>query len=305
MIEQDTTPPPALPARDPEGHKGTFGSCAVVGGSSSGDALMLGAPALAALGALRSGVGICRVCAPPEVLPHALTIASGATGVPLSAEPASVIDGLTATCGSIVVGPGLGVSDTTRACVVRALVQESCAVVLDADGLNALATMPEAHRDVRAPAVLTPHPGEFERLAQSVGMDGASLDAEGAADLARRLGVVVVLKSSTTVVTDGHRAWSHHAPNAVLGTGGTGDVLAGLVGGLIAQHHAAPMLMGERTITSERLGGLSVYDLARWGVALHALAAALWREAHDGADGGMTPVELSGFLVPALRAARG
>ncbi|GAB4548059.1 MAG: hypothetical protein Tsb0013_08370 [Phycisphaerales bacterium] len=300
MFERDDTPPPPLPARDPRGHKGTFGTVAVVGGQRTDETLMLGAPALCALGAMRTGCGLCRVCAPAGVLEHALTIASGATGVVLpESDVAPTLDGLARTAGCLVVGPGMGVSERTRAVVVRALGQEDAPVILDADGLNALATIPDAHRDMRAPSVLTPHPGEFARLAASVGMDHDAPEPHAAAELARRLGAVVVLKSSTTVVTDGFRAWTHDAPNPVLGTGGTGDVLAGAIAGLIAQHHRMPMLAGERTVTSEHMGGLSLYDTARLGVALHARAASLWREAHHGADAGMTPEELSSMLVAA------
>jgi hydroxyethylthiazole kinase-like uncharacterized protein yjeF len=205
---------------------------------------------------------------------------------------------------SLVVGPGLGVTDRSRSIVVRAMGQEDAALVLDADGLNALATLPEAHRDVRAPAVLTPHPGEFARLAQSVGMTDAEPDADGAADLARRLGAIVVLKSSTTVVTNGHRAWEHDAPNPALGAGGTGDVLAGILGGLVAQFHRMPMIAGERTVTSERMGGVGLYDLARSAVVVHARAATLWRADHDDADAGMTPVELADRIPRALATLR-
>ena len=122
--------------------------------------------------------------------------------------------------------------------------------------------------------------------------------------MARRLGAVVVLKSSATIVTDGHRAWTHDHPNPALGTGGTGDVLAGAIGGLIAQHHTMPLLAGERTVTSEKMGGLSLYDIARRGVTLHADAARRWCEIHNGATGGMTPEELASMLVPALHDAR-
>ena len=299
MFERDETSPPA-PTRDARGHKGTFGSVAVVGGQHTVKATMVGAPALCALGALRVGAGLCRVCAPEGVLEHTLTIASGATGVVLPEEDiGATVDRLARNANCLVVGPGLGVSDRTRAAVVRAIGQEECAVVLDADGLNARATLPDAHRDVRAPVVVTPHPGEFARLAASLGMASSHADEDGGAELARRLGVVVVLKSSTTVVTDGFRLWSHDAPNAVLGTGGTGDVLAGAIGGLVAQHHRMPMVAGERTVTSERMGGESLYDLARVGVTLHTRAAALWRERHHGADSGMTPEELAALLVDA------
>ena len=180
MHEADDTPLPALPARNPRGHKGTFGSVCVVGGQRTVSAMMLGAPALCALGAMRTGAGLCAICAPQGVLEYALTLASGATGIVLPGDDgASAIDERARGADALVVGPGLGVSDRTRAIVVRAIGQEDAPVVLDADGLNALASLREAHRDVRAPLVLTPHPGEFARLAQSVGMGDARPDAQG------------------------------------------------------------------------------------------------------------------------------
>ncbi|QOJ00833.1 MAG: NAD(P)H-hydrate dehydratase [Phycisphaeraceae bacterium] len=304
----DRTLPPGLPPRDRRGHKGTFGTVCVVGGSVWGGSVMAGAPALAALGALRAGAGRCVVVAPGAVLGVVLGIVPSATGrvLPCEAsgavvghEAASVLDGvlgMVGSAGAVVVGPGLGVGPGVEGVVLRALQQEGVGVVVDADGLNAMARVPELFRDFRASAVLTPHPGEFDRLASSLGMlrvgsDDASR-AFGASELARRLGCVVVLKGAGTVVSDGLRVWRCEAGHPCLATGGTGDVLAGVIAGVIAQH-------GRVSVGGAKgAGGMSLYDAARVGVLAHAKAGERWSAVH-GAEGGALASEIAG-LIPAV-----
>ncbi|MEO1130058.1 MAG: ADP/ATP-dependent (S)-NAD(P)H-hydrate dehydratase, partial [Planctomycetota bacterium] len=168
---------PSLPARDPGGHKGTFGTVAVVGGSAHAvgpkptDGLhMLGGPCFAATAALRSGAGLARLVLPEPLVDAGLAIAPSATGIALAVdergdivghEAARVLDRVVAEADCLVVGPGLGTRDGACACVVRAVQQERIPVVIDADALNCLALVPEVQRDFHAAAVLTPHPGEF------------------------------------------------------------------------------------------------------------------------------------------------
>lgn len=318
---------PTLPARDPRGHKGTFGTAAVVGGCAHEPSLetgldglrMLGGPCFSALAALRSGCGLARLAVPRPLVDHALAVAPSATGVALAVDArgdlvphlaAAVIDDLAASADALIVGPGMGVSDGAAAAVLRAMAQDSVPVVLDADGLNNLAGIAEFWRDCRAPAVLTPHPGEFRRLGAALSITAdPTIDAErpaAAEQLAQKLGCVVVLKGAATIVTDGHRAWTHDQPNPALGTAGTGDVLAGLIGGLIAQHHRRPILAGERTVTSEKQGGLSLFECARAAGAAHALAAERWT-ARRGVTGGMLATDLLDEIpasVESLRATR-
>jgi len=315
---------PRLPARDPAGHKGTFGTVAVIGGCAerptdeSGGVHMVGGPALAALGALRAGAGLVRLVMPEPVLDAGLGIAPSATGIALPVDhqglivahkAAFVIDGLLGEADCLVIGPGMGVGDGARAATLRAVAQDSTPVVVDADAINNLSTVAELVRDFRAPAVLTPHVGEFRRLAAGIGMNiggDAPPQALEAEMLAQRLGCVVVLKSARTIVSDGHRTWENpesESRNSALATAGTGDVLAGLIGGLIAQFHRRPIVAGERTITSERLGGLSLFDCARLGVAAHARAARQWTQ-RAGADAGMLAAELADGLPAALQTLR-
>jgi hydroxyethylthiazole kinase-like uncharacterized protein yjeF len=213
------------------------------------------------------------------------------------AGAAAALDEAMGASACVVAGPGLGVSPGARAVTLRLVGQNAVPLVLDADALNALASLEDVGPDVRAPAVLTPHPGEFARLARSLGLDAdAVADPSAAAGaLARRLGVVVVLKGAQTALSDGVRDWVHDRPNPAMGTAGTGDVLCGLLGGLIAQHvRVTPV--GPR--------GMDLYDAARLAVAIHADAGARWA-ADTGCRGGMLAAELADRLPPAVEARRG
>jgi len=305
MHEMIETIPP-LPQRPIGGHKGTFGRVGVIGGSGGDDPRMIGAPALAALGAARSGCGLVKIGAPAPILDHTLTIAPFATGIALPTDAASSLDPsgsverfdeIAMSCDALVVGPGMGRSAGVDALVIRAVLQEDAPCVLDADGLNSLCDIPLFWEEMRGELVLTPHPGEARRLLSSVAMNDA--DPAGSPDerlrscvaLARRLGCVVVLKGAGTVVSDGLRAWVCRAGHPCLATGGTGDVLAGVIGGLIAQTR----------------GTLDLFACAQAGVQAHALAGQAWAE-REGASGGMTPSDLAGLIpgeVERLRSSGG
>lgn len=291
-------PLPALPARDPRGHKGVFGTVCIVGGSCTRASRMIGAPALAALGALRAGAGLARILAPAGVLEAALTICPSATGFvlpvevtgePCAGDAARVLDEAIAGASSLVIGPGLGQGKGQGDLVLRVLQQEDAPVVADADALNAMASTPDLFRDFRARAVLTPHPGEFARLARSLRIThNPASDASrpaAAESLAQRLGCIVVLKGAGTVVSDGQRTWTCPRGHACLATAGTGDVLAGVIAGLIAQFGAPGT------------SALSLYDAARVGVFVHAAAGEAWALAH-GAQAGLLAPELA-ELIPA------
>lgn len=309
-------PLPILPPRDERGHKGTFGAVGVVGGCALAASRMIGGPALTAIAALRSGCGLAKLAAPSGVLDAMLTIAPSATGMAIPTdeqgaviahEAARVFDALARACDCVAIGPGLGAGEGVRSLAFRAINQEDRPVVVDADALNALAEMPEFHRDFRAMAVLTPHPGEFRRVARSMALDLDPIHpgtrADAAATLARTLGCVVVLKGAGTVVSDGVRVWVSDARSPALATAGTGDVLTGVVASLIAQFHKRPIVAGERTVSSEAQGGLSLFDCARLAVTAHARASEAWASSR-GATGGMLASELADLLPPAIQALR-
>ena len=238
---------PEMPSRDPSGHKGTFGTVGVVGGQCGGE-IMIGGPAFSALGALRSGCGLAMLVAPRPILPSILTVVPEATGLPIdvdatgsldASQAAATIDDGLARASVIAIGPGFGQGEPQRQILLRLVAREDHPLVIDADALNLLATTSGIQSDFRAPAILTPHPGEFARLARSLGLEANPESTEeriaSARALAARLGVIVVLKGATTVVSDGLRVYLNPTGNAGLATGGSGDVLTGLCAGFLAQ----------------------------------------------------------------------
>lgn len=314
---------PILPPRATTGHKGDFGRVAVVGGCALSSTRMIGAPALAALAATRSGAGLVQLLCPEGVLNEVLSIASQATGralqteadgAVLASEAVATFDEAVDIADAIVIGPGLGRGPGPAALALRAIQQKLTPVVIDADALNELAETPQLALDFNAPAVFTPHPGEFARLAHALGMDTNATDdahrQQAAEQLAQRLGCVVVLKGARTVVSDGIQTWSDDTADSALATGGTGDVLAGLVGGLIAQHarpvthELARAKLGERVKHMDDDGKLTLFEIARCAVVAHAQAARLWRERHH-ASAGLTPTDLADQIPEAVTALRG
>lgn len=302
---RDETPLPQLPVRDPRGHKGLFGTVLVVGGRAGPGARMIGAPAMVAHGALRAGAGLARIAAPEPVLNAEIVLCPAATGIIMPTdedgaliphEATRVIDEHAPQCQCLVVGPGLGRGEGPRAAALRAVQQDAVPVVVDADAISELAEIPELTRDIRAAAVLTPHPGEFRRLAGPLRIEQDPVDMatrpKAAEELAQRLGCIVVLKGAGTVVSDGQRTWVNTTGSPVLATGGTGDVLAGLMAGIIAQAASAPV--GRRP---------DLYDAARLAVHAHGRAGELWAEMH-GATGGMLAPELCELIPQAIEELR-
>ncbi|HLK11995.1 MAG TPA: NAD(P)H-hydrate dehydratase [Candidatus Binatia bacterium] len=246
-----------LPARGRDAHKGSFGHVLVIAGSRG----KTGAALLAAEGAARSGAGLTTLAAAAALQPlleghvrEAMTAAlpDGPDGTAALGD-GTAVDRLLAGRAAVVCGPGLGLAEGTRALVAHVVRRCSAPLVLDADALNSV-----AGTDVLAarpgPTVLTPHPGEMARL---VGADTATVQADRlgvARRLAAAAGVVVVLKGARTVVAspDGG-AVICPTGNPGMASGGTGDVLSGIVGGLLAQ-------------------GLGPADAAALGVFAHGLA---------------------------------
>jgi len=240
------TPPPSLgltaeadvaawlPARPPESHKWSVGALYVVGGSQG----MTGAVMLAARAALRTGAGMVVAGLPGEAAVRAsggevITRSLPATSSGALDEEAAkdVLDGLD-RFRALVVGPGLGRSAATVAAVRRLVAEAPVPLVLDADGLNALDGDTDLLAARPAATIVTPHTGEYSRLAG----DGVGEDRVAAARrLAERAGAVVLLKGSRTVVSDPTgRAAVNATGGPWLATAGTGDVLSGIVGALAA-----------------------------------------------------------------------
>ncbi|MDX2175017.1 MAG: NAD(P)H-hydrate dehydratase [Candidatus Sumerlaeia bacterium] len=233
-----------LPRRPRDGHKGTFGLCALFAGSDS----MPGAASLAAQGALRSGCGLVRAVAPgairpilaaqiPEALLPALPSLAGEPS--FRALPPQEWELAGPDADAAVIGPGLGTGVGCRDLLFQALERLVCPVVLDADALNIAAAEPDIRALLGEAHVLTPHPGEMARL---LGRSVAEVQRDrwqSAMDAADRFGCVVAFKGHGTIVADpGGEATHIPTGNTALARGGSGDVLAGLIGGLLAQRCA-------------------------------------------------------------------
>ena len=272
-----------LPPRHADSHKGSFGNVLVVGGHRR----YVGAPVLAASAAYRVGAGLVSLAAPEGVSRiaaaqlveqvHAPLAESADGGV--SAEAAGAAREALNAASAAVVGPGLGAGEPSAAFLRALLLTEPSVhtpVVLDADALNVLADVYGWPPMLAAPAVLTPHPGEMGRLLGRPAHE-VQEDRKGAAMAsAEQWGQVVVLKGAHTVIAapDGRVALSPFA-NPALATAGSGDVLAGVIGGLLAQ-------------------GMERYEAAVTGVYLHGAAAERWSVANG--SGGMLASDLLALL---------
>ena len=237
-------------------HKGTYGTAMVVAGSAG----MVGAALLATSGALRSGAGLVKLFVPGFLggvaleVPEAMTTAVGAVDTRrFSEEDLETVRTATVGCSSLTIGPGLGRSPESLSFCRQLLAGSSLRAVVDADGLRAFDELEAARSST--PRVLTPHPGELAFL-MDCSVDSIESDRLGAArEASRRAGSVVVLKGRSTVVAepDGE-AWINTSGGPLLASGGSGDVLAGIIGALLAQ-------------------GYSALDSALIGTFVHGLAA--------------------------------
>lgn len=276
---------PPLPARPADGHKGTFGTVIVLGGSVT----MIGAPALCATAAFRGGAGLVKIAAPLALLPFILTIEPGATGVDITRGSLDrALDSVDPEHRAVLaVGPGLGRSRRAAA-LVRAALRGDRRIVLDADALNLLAQSGDRIAKLRpraaAPVILTPHPGEFARLAKPMKIAHSPTDPAkrplAAAALAKAHGCVVVLKGQHTIIADSTRTVVNQTGNPALATAGSGDILTGVIASLLAQ-------------------GMRPFEAAQLGAHLHGLAADLWASARGNA--GMTARDLATMLPDAMQ----
>jgi ADP-dependent NAD(P)H-hydrate dehydratase len=238
--------PAPLPARPPDGNKGTFGRLLIVGGNEE----MIGAPVLAGMAALRMGAGLVQIALPQSVLPAALSICPELIGMGLHgpADTARLIDAA-GKADALVIGPGLGTSDAARDRLLALLGLEK-PMVVDADGLNLLAAMKRwPAEEFKAHAVLTPHPGEMRRLAALLPSDktGAwqSHDTPIPSDDPARVAIatlaaatfdqVIILKGHRTLITDAQRLYINTTGDSTLAKAGSGDILSGVLGCLLGQ----------------------------------------------------------------------
>ena len=281
-----------LPERPLRAHKGTFGRLLIVAGSLE----FAGAALLTGLGAIRAGIGLACLATPETVGLRLLGLVPELTAMLLPEEA----PGLTAPPGwrrlateapafeALVIGPGLGRQPATLRRARNFIGELRRPTVVDADGLVALAEVQRWWQLIKAPLVLTPHPGEFARLARLPAGAPLSDDdderTEAARAAAARWGQVVVLKGAHTVVAspDGDLLRSDIETPA-LATAGSGDVLAGAIGAFLA-------------------AGLAPFDAAGCGVAVHG-AAGLLAEDRIG-SAGVDARDIADLLPTAIKQLR-
>ena len=283
-----------LPERPADGHKGTFGRVLVIAGS----ARYPGAAVLAARGAYRAGAGLVTIATPQSIAPHMVAAVPEATLLPLPEYDDGVISGFAAWevvrdelpgADSVVIGCGFGRHDHSGKFVREFLVSPEVSsvkgVVVDADGLNLLSVDMSGLPNAVAPVVLTPHPGEMGTLTGMTADDVQGQRLTLSRDCAAEWNCHLVLKGANTVVaTPENRARVSEVAQPALATAGTGDVLSGAIGALIAQ-------------------GLDPFDAATLGVYLHGDAGN--RAARARGTIGVTAGDVADQLAMAARSLAG
>ena len=223
-----------LPVRCVNTHKGDYGRILLLCGSVG----YTGAAALAAMGALRAGAGLVYLGVPESIYMIEAMKLTEPIVKPLKDQNGMIsiaaidqIAQLAKNTDAVLIGPGLGVSDGSYHVVRWILENYHGPVVLDADGINVM----KAHKDVlrgrTSPTILTPHEGEFKRI----GGDLSKGRLSAATSFAQELGIIVVLKGHETIITNGIDCFLNQAGNPGMSVGGSGDVLAGILVGLLGQ----------------------------------------------------------------------
>lgn len=279
---------PQLPPRGPDGHKGDYGRVLIVAGSRG----MSGAAILAARAALRGGAGLVFVASPQTASTIVAASEPCCLTIPLSEDAAGRFDtaalpALVESAGKsdvVAIGPGLGQSPAVARVVMDLTEATRTPIVLDADGLNAFVGRVKHLESLGSDAIVTPHPGEFARLLGVKTAEVQQRRAELAIDFARRTGNITVLKGHETIVTDGTRVYTNATGNPGMGTGGSGDVLTGLLAALIAQE-------------------LELFDATVLAVYLHGLAGDL--AAQQVGEISLIASDLITYLPAAFAAASG
>lgn len=268
-----------LPARDPWGHKGDFGKILLLCGSRG----YTGAAYFAAMGALRSGAGLVFLGVPESIYTIEAIKLNEPVVFPLPDEDgmlsSDAVDAIVARLpkmDAVLIGCGMGISPGTYAVTQAVLREAACPVILDADGINVLAGHMDLLRERNAPTILTPHDGEFRRLGVTLTDDRV----ESARALAQQTRCTVLLKGHETCVLDTERCYINHTGNSGMAVGGSGDVLAGILVGLIGQ-------------------GMQPFEAAACGAWLHGAAGDLC--AKDLGEYAMLPSDLLGALPRLLK----
>ena len=246
------------PKRERDAHKGSFGNVLVIAGSSS----MRGAAAFAALGALRMGAGLVRIASVEKCIDTVSTLVPEATYIELDCDDYgymlydSSVKPLTAAlerADAVVIGCGMGVTPDTIELTKFVTQNAKCPVIIDADGINCIASDIDILVKKQTNIIITPHTGEMARLLSCECSDIAQNRLIAAEKYAEQYGITVVLKGAGTIVANNRITAVNHTGNPGMSVGGSGDILAGMIGAIAAQ-------------------GATELDSACAGVYMHGLA---------------------------------
>ena len=223
-----------LPERNPWAHKGDFGRVLLLCGSRG----YTGAAVLSAMGCLRSGAGLVYLGVPECIYTIAAVKLTEAVVLPFSSEGdtygLAAVDSLIPyldKMDAVLIGSGMGQSEGTLEVLKRVMRDYQGPLIVDADGINLLSKHKYLLRERTAATILTPHPGEYRRLTGMVNGD----QTESAVSFAKEFGCILVLKGHETLITDGSCCYRNFTGNPGMAVGGSGDVLAGMIAGLVGQ----------------------------------------------------------------------
>lgn len=255
-------PMPSLPQREATGHKGTYGRVLLVGGSRG----MAGSIAMSGMAAMRAGAGLATIATPRVVQsvvagfsPLLMTVGLADDDDHFAHDALPPLQDLAEEADVVALGPGLGRSASVRTIVAALYRHVPQPMVVDADALNALAELEGVLDSPQGPRILTPHPGEMTRImGEKVGEtdDGRALAATRLAQVDPAGRTIVVLKGHRTIVATASEMSFNETGNPGMATAGAGDVLTGIIAGLLAQ-------------------GMLPWEAARLGVHLHGVAGDL------------------------------
>ncbi len=231
---------PKMARRDKNSHKGTYGTALFICGSYG----MSGAAIMSATAALRCGLGIAKIALPDKIydivaksVPEAVCLpcATSADGTFCGDDTQKITDYMK-NCSVIVIGCGMGQSVDNAKILDAVIKNAECPIIIDADGINLLAQNIDIIKQTRVPVILTPHPAEMSRLCKITTFDIQNNRQHIATEFSRDYGVFVVLKGNKTIVaTPDAKAYFNVTGNAGMATGGSGDVLAGIIAAFVAR----------------------------------------------------------------------
>uniref|UniRef100_A0A7V0Z6Q7 Bifunctional NAD(P)H-hydrate repair enzyme n=1 Tax=candidate division WOR-3 bacterium TaxID=2052148 RepID=A0A7V0Z6Q7_UNCW3 len=256
-----------LPWRDPSGNKGTFGQVLIIAGARG----FSGAAAMASISCLRTGAGLVRLAAPEGIMDSLEAKLLEVVKVPLkqteeetiSAKAIDTILPLLEKTDVVIIGPGLAINIETGKFVKNLLPEIKVPLVIDADALNIISEDVKILKKIRTDFILTPHPGELSRLTKLSIQKINEERIDIALNYAKEFGGILILKGAPTVIASPEgEVFVNPTGNSGLATAGSGDVLVGIIGGLLAQ-------------------GLTTISSAIGGVFLHGLSADLYVKEHN------------------------